>query len=497
MASDESSQVVCPCCSAQLDPLDADVVECPFCGWEFTINGADRVEEDGDIEGEAELEVNPDGELVEPDDDTTFPPWHGSASALLEQQGRGQRDAGDWIETDDEIWEHEYGDDWHLHHPRRGLCPSCAHPFRDVGLGQMFCPDCHCHFSLDSEQYLAEREDRQDWDWYGEDGLYDDGGEASGSARAPIIVCPQGQGDFCTVQEALDVAYQQRRPILLRPGVHESWRWTSDPVQILGAGPREEIIVQLEEDPLVVEHAQAVLRNLTLQRRGQPEGHNHPAIELCWGTVEECDITSDSAAGIRMVGGTLRRCSIHDCPQAGVLAQGGNIEECQVFANGGAGIVIDQGVALVSRCLIHDGRAEGVRVSPDGTAMLIDCVIHGNARSGVRVEGPRTELIRCRLHHNGTSGLLVARSGAAELRNSDVFDNARSGLRNNGGGLHVFGSRIHDGPGVGIITCGSAVTELRRCVICRNRGGAVRRRVRSRKAELCQCRLFANGPRRP
>src|SRR5690348_5288192 len=119
MASNESSFITCPCCSSTLDLPDLDTgtsfpvpgdarsnkaehpvvdVQCPCCDWEFTVDAANAIENDGEIESESELEVNDDGEFIEPDgdgQDNYFPPWHGMASACLEQRGRGLRDTGE------------------------------------------------------------------------------------------------------------------------------------------------------------------------------------------------------------------------------------------------------------------------------------------------------------------------------------------------------------------------------------------------------------------
>ena len=71
-------------------PLDNDTIECLICAWEFRINVNDTVEDDGDVDGEAELEIDADGNTVDPDDNESFPPWHGIANANAEREGHGQ-----------------------------------------------------------------------------------------------------------------------------------------------------------------------------------------------------------------------------------------------------------------------------------------------------------------------------------------------------------------------------------------------------------------------
>ncbi len=486
------SQIVCPACSERFpesesvayegQSCDDDVAECPSCGWEFW-SDEEPPDDDGDIEGEAELEVDADGDIVDPEDADSFPPWHGLVSVANE--GRGWHDIGMRDESRDYEDFDPFPEKIAIH---RAVCPSCAHSFRDVGQMQIVCPDCHFSFSLDCEAWREEREYDDDYD---EGYRLDDSG-LEAAFLPPIIVCPRGSGHVRSVPEALARA-GDNGTILLRPGCYPSWGVMDCAVQIIGEGQRDEIIVYIEREPLSLHHPQALLSNLTLRGLGRSGKRKHPAVDLHAGIVEDCAISSESVVGVRMEGGTLRRCRIHDCEQVGILSGGGVIEDCEVTHCAETGIAINEHAAEVVRCQIHHNQAAGVQIGPQGSGWLLDLHVHNNADHGVAIAGWRALLLRCAIHDNGSAGVFVESSGSAKLRRCDVFGNIRSGLHNQGGGLYVFGSRIRDGQDAGIVVRDTAVTYLRRCTICRNRLGALARSRRSSKPIVRNCRVFSNG----
>jgi Right handed beta helix region len=493
MNSHVDFHVVCPACterfaveaeSAETDPSDDYEVECPCCGWEFS-GYDDCVDDESDIDGESELEVDADGETIDPEDGQSFSPWHGLVSVLRAQERRGWYDSGERDESSDDDWIEDVHNNYLL---RRGRCPSCAHAFRNVDRLQLLCPDCHFTFSMDSEVWRLDRElsEEEDEGYRQADGRLDD------ADLPPIIVCPRGTGHVRDVSAALARA-NNGRTILLRPGFYSAWDRTDAAVQVVGDGPRDEIVVHLERQPLTLDHPQSVLRNLTLRGLGRRNKRKHPALDLLAGTVEDCAISSDTEAGVRMQGGVLRRCQVHDCEQVGILSRGGVIEECEATHNGAAGLVIDRNSCDVLRTRIGDNYGPGIRIDREGSAWLRDSTIDHNAKHGIAIAGWRARLLRCAIHDNGSAGVCIEPSGSAELRRCDVFGNVRSGLINQGGGLHMFGSRIRDGHGAGIVVRDTAVTSLRRCVICRNHRAALMRSRGSGKPVLRHCRVFANG----
>jgi hypothetical protein len=138
-----------PCGSWDPGLHEADV-GCPFCGWEFRIDGSGKVSDDGEVEPKTELEIDPEGDLIVPrGDDEAFPPWHGMVNEWRSiEVRREEHDGVDELEPSDE---EELEHDWMLVcGPTAAICPTCGHPFEEVWLGPVWCPDCEWWFRVDN-----------------------------------------------------------------------------------------------------------------------------------------------------------------------------------------------------------------------------------------------------------------------------------------------------------------------------------------------------------
>jgi hypothetical protein len=495
----ELVDIVCPNCSALFEartppdtrrgPWDLSLeeadVRCPFCEWEFRIDGNGTVSDDGEVEPEAELEIDSEGDLtVAREDDEAFPPWHGMASERRHSEVRreGQDDDGE-PESDEEGF-----DDWMLIcGPVAALCPGCGHSFKEVWLGPVWCPDCEWWFRVDSDLPETGQDEAVE-------NLFDfTARDFTGPTPArPLIVSPTGDGDATTIGAALDRADPGRR-ILVRPGLYEEELIVRARVEILGDGPRDQIILVGRMNPcLTLECSTAVVRGLTLRGLGRMSNRKYAAVDLWYGQVADCDITSDSLACVQMRDGELRSCQIHDGEQAGVLGTGGCVEDCDIFHNAGPGVrVVHGGTLVISRCRIHDGYAEGVLIDFGTRGLVVDCDIFGNAKAGVTIRGDRTLLWKCRIHDGETDGLLIPRVGVGAIEHCAIFGNVHHGVRIAGGSLYAWHCRIHDGRGTGVRIRRGGVTEFHDCEICHNAQAGITA-PRGARPVLRRCRIHDN-----
>jgi hypothetical protein len=459
-------------------------VHCPTCGWEFAIDSEDQVVDDGEAEPEAELEIDAEGELVATGpNEETFPPWHGIASVL----GRS-RDRGGWHEdaAEDEEPYPEETDGVLVGCIDSTVCPNCRHIIKGIWIGEVCCPGCDWLFRVD-----CDGPDDLDGEGVG-DYEFADPRSVVAQGVPPLMVAPAGHETCTTIGEAVRRAEPGRR-ILVCPGLYEEEIVVRTPIEILGHGPREQIILQGLRGPcLSMLHSKAVVRGLTLRGRGRREKRKPPAVELEFGLIEDCAITSASATCVKLRGGSLRRCRIHDGEQTGIVATAGSVEDCEILHNGGPGVLVERdGSALLRRCRVHDGHAEGVVISPGGHATLVDCDIHANARAGVVIGGERTLLWKCRIHDGAATGIRIADGGVGFVEHCAIFGNAGPGLRVTGGSVYAWRSRLHDGKSIGVAISGRGVVDLRRCAIYHHVGAGVAMGPDVRPI-VRRCRIRAN-----
>ena len=266
-------------------------------------------------------------------------------------------------------------------------------------------------------------------------------GPVSKSAPPTHVVDPMARGDFTTISDALAGANPGDR-ILVRPGLYEEGLVIDKPIEIIGDGEVDEIVVRASgSNCILFEASMGRIANLTLQQAG---GGKWYGVDIARGRLEleDCDITSRSMACVAIHDGAdprLRRNRIHDGKSGGVFVYEkgrGTLEDNDIFGNALAGVEIKQGGdPTLRRNRIHDGKSGGVYVYEEGQGTLEDNDIFGNALVGVDIkEGGNPTLRRNRIHDGKTGGVFVHEEGQGTLEDNDIFGNARAGVSIVGGG---------------------------------------------------------------
>jgi parallel beta-helix repeat protein len=330
------------------------------------------------------------------------------------------------------------------------------------------------------------------------------------AAAEKVTVTVGRGGEYAKIAEALRAVPAGSR-ILVRPGVYAESVVLDRDVEVVGDGPREEIVLEGWNSPgLIMKTAQATVRGLRLRSRRSalpapglygstiyvPQGvlvledcdvssadgagvaaegpQAAPVLRRCrvreaaaqglyftdraGGTVEECDVRTCGVAGVAVLKGanpTLRDCRIQLNKQAGVLVWDGGrglFEGCDVAANGAAGVQIQQGGGpTLRRCRIHDQHAHnGVLVAAEGEGLVEDCTIFANAFAGVAINHANPTLRNCTIHDGKQGGILVV-GGRPTVEGCNVHGNALAGVEiQQGGDPVVRGCRIHDGKQGGV-----------------------------------------------
>ncbi len=258
-----------------------------------------------------------------------------------------------------------------------------------------------------------------------------DSGPASGptaKTEPPTrVVDPLHRGDHATIAEAIKRARPGDR-IRVRPGVYKEGLVIDKPLEIVGDGSLEEIIVEAEgADAVLFKTTMGRLVNLTLRQAGGGEWFG---VDIAQGRLEleACDISSESLACVAIHGGaapSLKRNRIHDGKQSGVYVYEngqGILEDNDISGNGLAGVSIKTGGnPTLRRNRIHDGKESGVHVYKNGQGFLEDNDISGNGLAGVAIQtGGNPTLRRNRIHDGKGGGVYVYEEGQGVLEDNDI-----------------------------------------------------------------------------
>ena len=178
----------------------------------------------------------------------------------------------------------------------------------------------------------------------------------------PILVSSPNnkKSRYGTINKAIKNA-EPNSKIKVPPGIYREGLIIDKPVEIVGDGLREEIIIEsADSDCILMQTDSAVVRGLTLKCKAGENGKKFFGINIPQGKliVEDLDITSDSLA-------------------------------CIVIQN-------SETNPIIRKCRIYDGKGKGIYVHENGKGIIEDCDIYGNTDSGVAIKtGGSPVLRRC------------------------------------------------------------------------------------------------------
>jgi hypothetical protein len=257
------------------------------------------------------------------------------------------------------------------------------------------------------------------------------GRRSEGGEPPTHVVDAMGRGDFRTIKEALTAAQPGDR-VIVRPGLYRESLTISTPIEILGEGPRAEIVLQSSSsDPVVFTASMGRIANMTL-RKATNEGE-YFGVDVVAGRLEldDCDVSSDCLAGVAVRGDAdarIRRCHVHDTPQGGVYFYGsatGVVEDCEIYRTAFAGVEVSEETRCTVRAnVIHDCAQSGVYVRDTGQA-----VIEGNEMrdlaSGVDVQDSARAEIRGNRISRLNRGVLFAAGTGGVLSDNQISEVGR------------------------------------------------------------------------
>lgn len=321
-----------------------------------------------------------------------------------------------------------------------------------------------------------------------------------------IVVSAAGDGDYASLGEALRAAAPGAH-LFVRPGLYREGLMIDRPVEIIGQGAREEIVIaQANASCIRMRTDEATVRGLTLRGEagGRRGGEGFFAVDIPRGrlTLEDCEITSDSLSciGIHndLTDPVIRRCRIYTSADSGVYffdAARGTVEDCDIYDSRNVGVAITgRATPVIRRCAVRGGGDAGVVAWGGGGGLVEECEIFGNAKAGVGVSQEGNLVMRrCRIHGGGNSGVFVHDHGRATLEGCDVHGHAEPEVAVTvGGNLVMRGSRIHEGRSSGVFIHNEGRALLERCDLYGNADAGVGVEAGG-VAAVRQCRVNGNG----
>ena len=288
-------------------------------------------------------------------------------------------------------------------------------------------------------------------------------GSTLAAGPATHHVSQRGRTGYRTIGEAVARAAPGDR-VLVRPGLYEENLVLDRPVQILGNGKREEIILQSSDaNCLLMRADSALVRGLTIRGRAALKSKQYVAVDVERGQLEleNCIVTSDSLACVAVRGEgarpVIRDCKIHRGAEAGLLFLGGSrgtVEDCEIAEHALAGVAVRDGAApTLRRCQISKVSGVGVLAYRKGSPILEGCTIEESGLAGVEIRsGANPSLRGCDIRSGEENGVLIHQGGAGSLERCTISANRFSGIESRTDGTPAVKScRIRDNAWYGVL----------------------------------------------
>jgi len=247
-----------------------------------------------------------------------------------------------------------------------------------------------------------------------------------------FVVARIGPANFRSIADAIEKV-PEGSTIHVKPGLYAESLVLNKPVELIGDGLREEIVIDSTRGKCIWMYTDyAVVRGLTLRQRSGPDERN-PAVYIPQGrlVLEDCDLTSQETSCLIISGhGTdpiVRRCRIHNGNSDGAILRDGSngiVEDCDIFDNGSVGVVIRESAnPIIRRCQIYQNKEAGVYIHTNATGSLEHCVINNNFL-GIHVHQQSNPTIRsCTITGNTFWGIVVSNDAKGVVASCDLRGN--------------------------------------------------------------------------
>jgi hypothetical protein len=252
-------------------------------------------------------------------------------------------------------------------------------------------------------------------------------------SRPFLVVCADGSGPFTSIREAIRRAAPGTR-IEVGPGLYQETLLIDKPLEIVGRGAVEDIVVEPHSGSCLTMHtSHATVRGLTL--RGGPQGEKtaHHVVDVPRGRLklEDCRILSGARSCLAVHGAgaeaIVRRCSIEHGKESGVLLSETSqclLEDCEIKGNAVGVTIRRYACPTIRHCRIHLSAAHGIDAEDYAEGTIEGSEIVENGHAGVCIGyGSMLAIRSCRINGNERA-IVVASNGGGDVRDCNLGSNA-------------------------------------------------------------------------
>ena len=246
-----------------------------------------------------------------------------------------------------------------------------------------------------------------------------------------------GRGDFSTIGAAIAAA-EPGSKIVVREGTYRESLRLSKPLEIVGEGDRERILVVTDKGSAL--HCDAPIARVSGMRFRREVGDKRASIWINSGAVEidDCVVEGLSLSCVDIEGAgsspRLQRCVMRQGLRGGLLEDKGaqpTIEDCELVGNTMSGVEVrgEATFATLRRCSVRNGEQGGYLFHSGATGLLEHCEAINNGFSGVEIRtGADPVLLACTLGGNKHVGVYVNEGGRGRLKDTTIEANTNAGV---------------------------------------------------------------------
>ena len=265
-----------------------------------------------------------------------------------------------------------------------------------------------------------------------------------------ITVDKGGDGDFCSISEALQAA-AKGATISVRAGSYKEHFVVDKAVSIVGEEDDKGNLPVIWDypkntDTCIHVKAAATLKNLEVTTKV-----NVPRDSLDFGNgrhYEAIYVTADAIleglsvhgwfdAGVRVAGEgvepAIENCRFFENQGVGIdFCDGaaGNVSDCEVFGNGQSNVLVkgESTSPYLRHCEIHGGKENGITIKAGAFGKIEDCDIFKADKVGISIadQGTSPMVAECKIHDCQEQGLKIASGAGGTVKDCDIFDNGRA-----------------------------------------------------------------------
>jgi serine/threonine protein phosphatase PrpC len=220
------------------------------------------------------------------------------------------------------------------------------------------------------------------------------------SSTQQVLIVSKGQVEgqyYTSIGEAIKAAHPKAQ-IRVFPGQYQESFVLDKEVEIIGDGPRQDIVIKSVVPCILMRTDYAVIQGITVQGTlklaSSLLSQGKPAIDIPYGqlVLRNCAITSQSSKCLHVHGSVAKLiiigCDIYRGERGLVVSEQaqGQVENCRIVANMEAGIEVQRGGdASIRNCLII-GNYYAIMVRSEGKVTVENCDLGSNEIRGIYYE---------------------------------------------------------------------------------------------------------------